>query len=338
MRLDKGGATDPVVLDRMIMGLNRDMKRDVVVCEVGPRDGLQSIPRPMPTAAKRALVRALADAGLAEVEVGSFVNPKLLPQMADTGEVVADAVTIPGLVVIALAPNLKGAERAFAAGAHRVSMPVSASRAHSRANVNMTPEEAVEQLRLVVAHRDGLPDAASRRVEVGLSTAFGCTMEGPVAEDWVMRLATMCAEAGADSVGLSDTTGMGDPRQVKRLFSRLRAELGDKAGGAHLHNTRGQGLANAWAALEAGVASFDSSLGGIGGCPYAPGATGNIVTEDLVFMLEAAGLRTGIDIDKLVAARAIIAAALPGESIYGHVAEAGLPKGFVYAQAAGSTA
>jgi hydroxymethylglutaryl-CoA lyase len=307
------------------------MPCDIIICEVGPRDGLQSIQRIMPTEAKQRWVRALAAAGLAEIEVGSFVNPKLLPQMVDTARIIADAITIPGLAVVALAPNFKGAERAFGAGAHRVSMPISASRQHSRANVNMTPEQAVEQLRAVVAHRDALPDAAARGVEVGLSTAFGCTMEGRVDEDWVIRLAVMCAEAGADSVSLSDTTGMGNPAQMKRLFTRLRAELGAKAGGAHLHNTRGQGLANVWAALEAGVTTFDSSLGGIGGCPYAPGATGNIVTEDLVFLLEAAGLRTGIDIDRLIAARAIIIETLPGEVIYGHVPEAGLPRGFTYA-------
>jgi hydroxymethylglutaryl-CoA lyase len=307
--------------------------RDITICEVGPRDGLQSIKRVMPTEAKRRWVRALAAAGLAEIEVGSFVNPKLLPQMADTAEVVADATAIPDLAVVALVPNLKGAERAYAAGAHRVSMPVSASRAHSQANVNMTPEQAVEQLRAVSAHRHALQGASPRRVEVGLSTAFGCTMEGQIDEDWVIRLSVMCAEAGADSISLSDTTGMGNPAQMKRLFRRLQSELGQKAGGAHLHNTRGQGLANVWAALEAGVTSFDSSLGGIGGCPYAPGATGNIVTEDLVFMLEAAGLRTGIDIEKLIAARAIFAEAMPGEAIYGHVSEAGLPKGFRYAGA-----
>jgi hydroxymethylglutaryl-CoA lyase len=311
--------------------LDRAMDRDVVISEVGPRDGLQSIRRAMPTEAKIRWVRALAAAGLSEIEVGSFVNPKLLPQMADTAEIVADAVTIPGLTVVALAPNLKGADRAFAAGAHRITMPVSASMMHSQANVNMTPEQAIDQLRAIVAHRDALPDAAERGVEVGISTAFGCTMEGRVDEDRVIRLAVMCAQAGADSVGLSDTTGMGNPAQVKRLFKRLRAELGDRAGGAHLHNTRGQGLANAWAALEAGVTAFDSSLGGIGGCPYAPGATGNIVTEDLVFLLEASGLSTGIDIDKLVAARAILSDVLPGEAVYGHVPEAGLPKGFTYA-------
>jgi hydroxymethylglutaryl-CoA lyase len=307
------------------------LTRDVIISEVGPRDGLQSVKRVMPVEARKRWVRALAAAGFAEIEVGSFVNPARVPQLANTEQVVADAITLPGLSVLALVPNLKGAELAFKAGAHRVTMPVSVSRTHSLANINRTPEEAVKAVADVVRLRDSLPDAAQRGVEVGLSTAFGCTMEGLVSEDAVIRLAVAAAEAGADSVGLSDTTGMGNPAQVKRLFIRLRQELGAKAGGAHLHNTRGQGLANVWAALEAGVTTFDSSQAGIGGCPYAPGATGNIVTEDLVFLLEAAGLRTGIDLDKLLAAREILKEALPGEPLYGHVVEAGLPKGFLYA-------
>jgi hydroxymethylglutaryl-CoA lyase len=306
-------------------------QRDIIICEVGPRDGLQNIARTMPTADKIRWVRALAAAGLSEIEVGSFVNPKLLPQMADTAEVVRDAVTIPGLAVVALVPNLKGAERAFAAGAHRVSMPVSASRQHSLKNVNMSPEQAVEQVRAIAGLRESLPDAPFRGVEVGISTAFGCMEEGSVSEDWVIRLAEMVAEAGADQIGLSDTTGMGNPAQAKRLFKRLQSALGENAGGAHFHNTRGQGLANVLAALEVGVTTFDSSLGGLGGCPYAPGATGNIVTEDLAFMLEASGLKTGLDIGRLTAARRVLSEALPGEALYGHVAEAGLPKGFLYA-------
>jgi hydroxymethylglutaryl-CoA lyase len=301
---------------------------DVLISEVGPRDGLQSIKRTMPTEAKHRWIRALADAGIREIEVGSFVSSKILPQMADAGEVVVEARRIPGITVLALVPNLKGAERAFAAGAHKVSMPVSASRLHSQANINMTPEQAIEAVAQVVRLRDSL-SGERPGVEVGLSTAFGCTLEGVVSEDWVMRLAVMAAEAGADSVGLSDTTGYANPAQVKRMFHRLRAELGGKAGGAHLHNTRGQGLANVVAALDAGVTTFDSSQGGIGGCPYAPGATGNIVTEDLVFLLEAMGLRTGIDINRLIAAREIVSEGLPGEPLYGQVPEAGLPKGFV---------
>lgn len=306
---------------------------DVLVSEVGPRDGLQSVKRAMPTAIKHRWIVALAGAGLREVEVGSFVSPKLLPQMADADEVVREAVKIPGLTVLALVPNLKGAERAFAAGVHKVTMPVSASREHSMANIRKTPEEAIEEVRRVCALRDSLGPERRVAVEVGISTAFGCTMEGPVSEDWVLKMAGMLAEAGAGSVGLSDTTGYANPSQVKRMFTRLKREIGEKAGGAHFHNTRGQGLANVVAALEAGVTTFDSSQAGLGGCPYAPGASGNIVTEDLVFLLEAMGLRTGIDLERLIAARAMIAEGLPGEPLYGNVPDAGLPKGFTYAPA-----
>jgi len=304
---------------------------DILVSEVGPRDGLQSIKRAMPTDAKHQWIVALAEAGLREIEVGSFVSPKLLPQMADAEEVVRAAVKISGLTVLALVPNLKGAERAITAGAHKLTMPVSASRAHSMANIHKTPEEAIEEVRKVCQLRDSLPPDGRPAVEVGLSTAFGCSIEGPVSEDWVLKMAGMLVEAGADSVGLSDSTGYANPVQVKRLFTQLKRELSDKAGAAHFHNTRGQGLANVVAALDAGVTTFDASQGGIGGCPYAPGATGNIVTEDLVFLLESMGLRTGIDLERLIAAREIVRQGLPGEAIYGNVPEAGLPKGFAYA-------
>lgn len=306
---------------------------DVLVSEVGPRDGLQSIKRSMPTAYKLRWIAALAAAGVREIEVGSFVPAKLLPQMADAAEVVRGLIAIPGLNVLALAPNLKGVQAAAAAGAHAVTLPISASRAHSQANIRKTPEEAMDEVGRICAWRASLPAGERFVVEANVATAFGCTMEGPVAEDWVISMALRLAHSGADAVGLSDTTGYANPLQVKRLFSRLRRELGDKVGGAHLHNTRGQGLANAVAALEAGVTTLDASQGGIGGCPYAPGATGNIVTEDLVFMLESMGLRTGIDIGRLIAARQIVLEALPGEPLYGHVPDAGLTKGFVPASA-----
>jgi hydroxymethylglutaryl-CoA lyase len=310
-----------------------DGQIDVVVSEVGPRDGLQSISRIMPTETKIRWVAALAGAGLREIEVGSFVSPKLLPQMADTADVVRAATRIAGLTVLALAPNLKGAERAVESGVHKISMPVSASREHSMANIRMTPEEAIVQVRKVRELCDTQPAETRPGLEVGISTAFGCSLQGLVPEDWVIRLAAMAAEAGAESVGLSDSTGYANPAQVKRMFTRLQHELGGKAGAAHFHNTRGQGLANVVAALDVGVRTFDASQGGIGGCPYAPGATGNIVTEDLVFLLESMGLRTGIDIERLIAARALIVEGLPGEQIYGNVPEAGLPKGFTYAAA-----
>jgi hydroxymethylglutaryl-CoA lyase len=306
----------------------RPSEVDILVSEVGPRDGLQSIARAMPTEVKHRWIAALAAAGIREIEVGSFVSPKLLPQMADAEQVVREALKIPGLTVLALAPNVKGAERGIAAGVHKLSFPVSASHAHSMANIRMTPDEAIEVVRTVCSLPGRLPE-----IEVGISTAFGCALQGAVDEDWVMKMAVRLVEAGARSVGLSDTAGWANPVQVKRMFQRLRREIGEHAGAAHFHNTYGQGLANVVAALEAGVDTFDASQGGLGGCPYAPGATGNIVTEDLVFLLESMGLRTRIDLERLMAARAIIAEGLPGEALYGHVAAAGLPKGVASATA-----
>jgi len=305
----------------------------ILVSEVGPRDGLQSIKRSMPTEVKHRWIRALAESGLQEIEVASFVPPKLLPQMADAAEVVREAVKIPNLTVLALAPNLRGVQDAVAAGAHKVTLPVSASHAHSLSNIRMTCEEAVAQVGHICRFRDGLPAEKRPKIEVGIATAFGCTIQGAVDEDWAIRMAVMVAEQGADSVGLSDSVGYANPAQIKRMYKRLIAELGPKAGGAHLHNTRGQGLANVVAALDAGITTFDASQGGIGGCPYAPGATGNIVTEDLVFLLESMGLDTGIDIEKLVAARRFLAEGLPGEPVYGFVPDAGLPKNFRPARA-----
>ena len=299
---------------------------DVLISEVGPRDGLQSVAATMATDAKKRWIDALAEAGLREIEVGSFVPARLLPQLADTAEIVAHALTKPGLTVMALVPNLRGAEAAFAAGVHKITLPVSASIAHSLANVRKSPQQMIDELRSVVALRN--ERAPQVRIEIGISTAFGCTLQGRVAEDDVIRLALQAVEAGVDEAGLSDTTGHANPAQVRRLFTRLRTELGPHAGAAHMHNTRGLGLANCLAAFEAGVTTFDASLAGLGGCPYAPGASGNVVTEDLVFMFEAMGVRTGVDIGKLIAAREPLAAGLPGEPLYGMTPLAGLPLGF----------
>jgi hydroxymethylglutaryl-CoA lyase len=301
----------------------------VLISEVGPRDGLQNVARTMPLPDKQAWVSALAAAGLREIEVGSFVPARLLPQLADTAALVQHALTLPGLTVMALVPNLRGAEAALAAGVHKLTIPVSASRAHSLANVRRTPEEMVDEVRAIVALRDAL--APQVHIEAGISTAFGCTLQGRVDEDDVIHLAELLAAAGVDEAGLSDTTGMAHPAQVRRLFQRLRAAIGDKAGAAHLHNTRGLGLANCLAAWDVGVRTFDASQGGLGGCPYAPGASGNVVTEDLVFMFEAMGVATGVDLHRLVQAREALRAGLPGEQLYGMTPEAGLPPGFVYA-------
>jgi hydroxymethylglutaryl-CoA lyase len=282
----------------------------------------------MPTEVKHRWIRALAAAGLKEIEVASFVPPKLLPQMADAAEVVREAIKIPGITVLALVPNLRGFQDAVAAGAPKITLTVSASEAHSLSNIRMTCAQAVESARRIVEFRNSLPGEQQPIVEVGVSTAFGCTIQGAVDEDFAIGMAVKCAQAGADTVGLSDSVGYANPAQIKRMFKRLIAELGDKAGGAHLHNTRGQGLANVVAALDAGVTTFDASQGGIGGCPYAPGATGNIVTEDLVFLLESMGLDTGIDMEKLIEARRFLAEGLPGEPVYGYIPDAGLPKNF----------
>ncbi|GAB2466424.1 hydroxymethylglutaryl-CoA lyase [Comamonas humi] len=299
---------------------------DVLISEVGPRDGLQSVKATMPTPAKLRWIDALYASGIREIEVASFVPAKLLPQMADAAEVVRHARTLPGLTVMALVPNVRGAEAALAAGVHKLTLPVSASEAHSQANVRRTRVEMVEELRRIVQLRD--ERAPGVKVEAGISTAFGCTLQGAVAEDDVVWLAAAVIEAGADESGLSDTTGMANPAQVRRLFQRVRAEIGERTGAAHMHNTRGLGLANCLAAWDVGVRTFDSSLGGLGGCPYAPGASGNVVTEDLVFMFEAMGVRTGINLPQLMAARAPLQAGLPGEPLYGMTPEAGLPKGF----------
>src|SRR5262245_14014851 len=294
----------------------------VHLCEVGPRDGPQNAKQLMPTEAKKAWIAALAAAGLKEIEVGSFVPPKLIPAMADTAEIVGFATKIPNLKVVALAPNLKGFQRALEAGAHKVTFPVSASRKHSESNVRMTPEQMVEEVRKCAAYpHPGV------EIEGAVSTAFGCTMQGEVPEDDVVRIASQLAEF-CDGVALADTVGYANPAQVKRLFSKVLSVIGAKLEGAHFHDTRGLGLANALAAYEVGVRAFDSSMAGLGGCPYAPGASGNVITEDLVFMFESMGVSTGIDIGKLLVAREILVKAIPGEPVYGHTPVAGLPKGF----------
>ena len=301
--------------------------RQIQICEVGPRDGLQNAKHLMPTEAKKRWISALAAAGFNEIEVGSFVPPRLIPAMADTAEVVKHALSISGLKVVALAPNMKGFERALEAGAHKVTFPVSASRKHSESNVRMSPEQMVEQVRQCVRLRSAR-GAKGPEIEGAISTAFGCTLQGAVPEDEVVRLAVMLAEAGVDGVPLADTVGYANPAQVRRLFRKVRDAIGDKLEGAHFHNTRGLGLANALAAYEEGVRAFDSSMCGLGGCPFAPGASGNVITEDLIFMFESMGIATGIDFEKLLAARAALVDGLPEEPVYGHTPLAGLPKGF----------
>ncbi len=298
----------------------------ILVSEVGPRDGLQSIDRVMPLAAKQAWIRAEAAAGVREIEVGSFVPASLLPQLADTPALVAFARQIPGLNVVALVPNVRGAGHAIAAGVHAMSIPFSMSQTHSVKNLRKDHAAMLAEIAAIAV----LARGAGVHFAVSLSTAFGCTLEGPIAEAAVLRLAEAAVAAGAGELSLSDTTGMANPAQVRRLVRDVKRAVGaDMLTTLHLHNTRGLGLANALAGLDEGITTLDASLGGLGGCPFAPGASGNIVTEDLVFMLQAMGVETGIDLPALLKVRGILADALPGEPLYGFTPDAGLPLGFV---------
>jgi isopropylmalate/homocitrate/citramalate synthase len=310
--------------------MSTDGTRPVIaVREVGPRDGLQMVKAVLPATSKLAWIDAMAAAGVSGMEVASFVPPSLMPQMADAAEVTwAARQRHPDLTVVALAPNLRGAQNAAEAGAQVVVVPVSASEAHSRANVRRSREDQVAEVaRIVAALGPGGP-----RIEAGISTAFGCSLQGAVPEDDVVRLGAALAEAGADTISLADTLGYAVPAQVKRLVRRLRAEIGAaRFGHLHLHDTLGTALANAYAGLEEGVRGFDGALGGLGGCPFAPGSVGNAATEDLVYLLESEGFDTGIDLPGLLAARARLAEWLPSERLHGRVAAAGIPRTYRHA-------
>jgi hydroxymethylglutaryl-CoA lyase len=304
------------------------MSERAYVREVGLRDGLQSLAEIMPTERKIAWLEAEHAAGVREIEVSSFVPPKLLPQLADAEAVVRHALSLPGLTVSALIPNSRGAERGLALGVHEMNFVLSVSKGHNRSNVRRSTAESVDDFRHVVALSHTAPTEKRPRVACGLATAFGCTIEGAVDEDRVRRIAVEVAEAGADAIILADTVGYGQPAAVEWVFRRVVADVSPLPVSGHFHDPRGLGLANVLAALNAGARAFDASLGGLGGCPYAPGATGNIVTEDLAFMLEAMGFDTGIDIERLLAVRELVHRALPDVVQHGAIAKAGLPKNF----------
>jgi hydroxymethylglutaryl-CoA lyase len=294
------------------------------VREMGLRDGLQSVATIVPTAAKIEWIRDAYAAGEREIEVGSFVPPKLLPQLADTGEVLAFAQTLPGLRATVLVPNLKGAQRALEAKAQMMLLPLSASHAHSLANLRKTPDEVLAEIGRIRAERDA--SGARTEIEVGISTAFGCTIQGEVDPGEVVRLVQAALDAGVEAVSLADTVGYADPAMVSRLFERVLRVAGDRLVCGHFHDTRGLGLANVYAALQLGIARFDACTAGIGGCPHAPGASGNVSTEDLTYMLHSMGLETGLDFDRLLALRDKVVQWLAGEPTHGTIWKAGLPK------------
>ncbi|BAN27000.1 hydroxymethylglutaryl-CoA lyase [Caballeronia insecticola] len=294
-----------------------------VIREVGLRDGLQSIRSIVPTERKIEWIGDAYAAGQREIEVGSFVPARLLPQLADTAELVAFAKTLPGLFVSVLVPNLKGAERALETHADLMLVPLSASRAHSLANLRKTPDEVVAEVARMRAARDAA--GGKTLIEGGIGTAFGCTIQGRVDHADVLRYMQALLDAGADRVSIADTVGYAGPAAVRALFDKARHIAGERFWCGHFHDTRGLALANVYAALETGVARFDATLAGIGGCPHAPGASGNASSEDLAFMLADMGIATGIDIAALLTLRAKLARWLDGETLHGALALAGLP-------------
>lgn len=300
------------------------MTKAVVVQEVGLRDGLQSLPEIMPTEAKKAWINAAYDAGVRHIEVASFVPARLLPQMADADQIVAHALTLPGLIVTALVPNLKGAENALKSGAHRIVAPISVSEKHSIANVRKTPDAMLAEFQRMRELRDSEPAWSRTALVAGLSTVFGCSFQGYIPEYNVREIVLKAIDAGADVVALGDTTGHATPLHVGRLLDLLLPVAAATVTSLHFHDTRGLALANTVVALERGIREFDASLAGLGGCPNAPGATGNVATEDLVYMLQSMGFETGIHLQKLVAVRDIVKRAVPAAPLYGYIAREGI--------------
>ncbi len=306
--------------------MNMPSDNQVIVREVGLRDGLQMLEGFFPTADKLAWVQAEHAAGIAEIEVTACVPQKLVPQFADAQQVVHAALDMGGLTTVALVPNLKGAERGVALGVHKLNFVLSVSRTHNLKNVRRDRDESFADFRRIVELVRSQPPGRRPTILGGLSSALGCAYEGRIAVDEVVRCAVQLAEAGADEIMIADTVGYADPCLVRTVFQAVRKEVGLLPLNAHFHDTRGLGLANAVAALECGVRRFDASLGGLGGCQFVPGATGNIVTEDLCFMLDAMGFETGVDLNQLIDVRKILVRNLPGVPLFGALARAGLPR------------
>lgn len=307
---------------------------DVECREVGLRDGIQIVKTFVPTVEKIRWIRDEAATGMPNMQVCSFVPPKLLPQFSDASEVASAALEQDGLWVSALTPNLRGAQTALAVGVHEIDFMNSVSETHSQSNGRRSTAEALAEFKRVVELRDSLPKGERFKLAGGFATSFGCSFEGHVPHKNVLESVEKFVKAGVDEVVIADTVGYGNPRDVKSLFAQVIDNFGDEVMvGAHFHDTRGLGLANVYAALESGCRRFDASLAGLGGCPFAPNATGNIVMEDLVFLLESAGLNTGIDLERLLPIRDIIATNLPDEPLHGTYAKAGAPKGYPWSSA-----
>ena len=306
------------------------MSERAEIREVGLRDGLQLVKTILSTEQKLEWCRRAAQAGMAEIEVTSFVPPKVVAQFVDADAVARGVTMIGGFTAAALVPNLRGAERAFETGIAKINYVLSASEAHNQANVRRSTQESLDDFVRIVGLRDEVAKGNKGKISIGagIATAYGCTISGAVSEKRVVQIAEQLARSGADEIIVADTVGYANPAQVERLMRAVVCAVGSRPVACHFRDTRGLGLANVTAALDAGVRRFDASLGGLGGCPFAPGATGNINTEDCVFLLESLGYETGIDIEALVSLRATVESWLPGERFSGAIARAGLPKTF----------
>src|SRR5664279_3082114 len=291
--------------------------------EVGLRDGLQLVKTIPSTAAKQRWLREEYGAGVRHFEVGSFLPASTFPQFADVREIVKTVASLPGAHGVALALNERGVNEALASGVAEVATVVSATEEHSQANARRSREQAIANIKRLCELRDASPHRPI--VNAAISMALGCSIVGPVDPREVIALVEKCLEAGVDFVAIADTVGYAGPKQVGELTRAVVKISGSKPVCVHLHDTRGMGIANASAALDAGARILDGSLGGLGGCPFAPGATGNVVFEDLVFLCESKGFSTGIDIERLIAVRGILRSEMPGETLYGGLARAGLP-------------
>tara|TARA_B100001057_G_scaffold176224_1_gene176914 strand:- start:1034 stop:1942 length:909 start_codon:yes stop_codon:yes gene_type:complete len=296
------------------------LKDKVILREVGPRDGLQMIKSQLDTDIKLAWIKAQAETGFNEIEVTSYVPVSVLPQFADASLVLSGAKKIGGLLPSVLVPNLRGAVMAMDAGAKKITFVLSVSESHNMANVQQNTKASLAMLRDVTAKREGRKDIT---IATALATSFGCSIEGAVSEARVNEIVEQVVEAGVDEINLADTVGYGDPEQVKRIFTDVKRTVGDLPIAAHFHDTRGLGLANVVAALDAGVRRFDSALGGLGGCPFAPGASGNITTEDTVHLFDRLGINSGIDLAALLEVRRQLARWLPDEKLEGKLFAAG---------------
>lgn len=292
----------------------------VQIREVGLRDGLQLIKTQLTTQQKLEWVKKQVNAGFTEIEVTSFVPPKLLPQFSDANEIMMNSNKIQNLKATALVLNLKGAARAIAAGTKKITFVISASEEHNRSNVRCSIAESLSMFKEVIK----LCNTSGRKIEVAgaIATSFGCSMQGLVDEIQVLKLASSMAEGGANEINLADTVGYANPSQVKSLFSKLRNSIGTIPMAAHFHDTRAMGLANVVSALEADVRKFDATLAGLGGCPFAPGASGNIATEDCAYLLENMGFDTGINIQELIVVRKHLSNILPNETLEGKLSVA----------------